>query len=258
MRLVNLAHGDLGIMAAFVALACVQWLHLPVLYSGILAVVIMFVVGYALQRGLLNFTLGTDDTRPILVTFGLSIILQNALLIGFSADTQGLQATSLTTSSIHITNSLAIGYYPLGVFIFSVLFIAGLQLFLARTKVGRAFRAVSDDREAAELMGINNRHIFAPRHGRGPGDRGAGRRAHGHPHHVRPDGRVAQPHLRVRGRDHGRHGLVVGHHGRRRAARCGADTGLLRRSAPAGVSCAATSSSLPCWRCVHRASSPRR
>jgi branched-chain amino acid transport system permease protein len=161
MRLVNLAHGDLGIMAAFVALACVQWLHLPVLYSGILAVVTMFVVGYALQRGLLNFTLGTDDTRPILVTFGLSIILQNALLIGFSADTQGLQATSLTTSSIRITNSLAVGYYPLGVFIFSVLFIAGLQLFLARTKIGRAFRAVSDDREAAELMGINNRHIFA-------------------------------------------------------------------------------------------------
>ena len=138
MRLVNLAHGDLGIMAAFVALACVQWLHLPLVYAGVLAVVIMFVVGYALQRGLLNFTLGTDDTRPILVTFGLSIIVQNALLIGFSADTQGLQATALSTSSVRITGSLAIGYYPLGVFVFAVLFIAGLQLFLNRTKIGRA------------------------------------------------------------------------------------------------------------------------
>jgi branched-chain amino acid transport system permease protein len=161
MRLVNLAHGDLGITAAFVALACVQWLHLSVLWSGVLAVVAMFVVGYALQRGLLNFTLGTDDTRPILVTFGLSVILQNVLLLGFTADTQGLQAESLTTSSITITKSLAIGYYPLGVFIFAVLFIAGLQLFLARTKIGRAFRATSDDREAAELMGINNRHVFS-------------------------------------------------------------------------------------------------
>jgi branched-chain amino acid transport system permease protein len=161
MRLVNLAHGDLGILAAFVALACVQSLHLSVLISGILAVVVMFIVGYVLQRGLLNFTLGTDDTRPILVTFGLSVILQNALLLKFSADTQGLQADKLTTSSWHISNQLAIGYYPLGVFVFSVLFIAGLQVFLNRTKIGRAFRATSDDREAAELMGINNKHIFA-------------------------------------------------------------------------------------------------
>jgi len=161
MRLVNLAHGDLGILAAFVALAVVQSLHLSLLWSAILAVVIMFVVGYLLQRGLLNFTLGTDDTRPILVTFGLSVIIQNALLVCYSADTQGLQAEKLTTSSIHISDQLAIGYYPLGVFVFAVVAIAGLQLFLARTKIGTAFRATSDDREAAELMGINNRHVFA-------------------------------------------------------------------------------------------------
>jgi branched-chain amino acid transport system permease protein len=161
MRLVNLAHGDLGILGAFVALALVQHLHLGLAWSGVLAVVIMFVVGYILQRGLLNFTLGTDDTRPILVTFGLSVILQNALLKVFSADTQGLQADKLTTSSFRITNQLSVGWYPLGVFVFAILFIAGLQLFLANTKVGRAFRATSDDREAAELMGVNNRHIFA-------------------------------------------------------------------------------------------------
>ena len=160
MRLVNLAHGDLGILAAFVALALVQSLHLSVLWAALLAVVIMFVVGYLLQRGLLNFTLGTDDTRPILVTFGLSLIVQNALLIAFTADTQGLQAERLTTSSIRISDQLAIGYYPLGVFVFAVLFIGGLQLFLARTKIGRAFRATSDDRDAAELMGIDNRHVF--------------------------------------------------------------------------------------------------
>lgn len=160
MRIVNLAHGDFGILAAFGALFFVQWLDLPILYSGVVTVVLMFILGYLLQRGLLNFTLGTDDTRPILVTFGLSVILQNALLVGFSADFQGLSAGGITAESIKISDRLAIGWYPLAVFIAAVVIIAALQLFIAYTKLGRAFRATSDDREAAELMGVNNRHVY--------------------------------------------------------------------------------------------------
>jgi branched-chain amino acid transport system permease protein len=160
MRLVNLAHGDLGILAAFVALGFVRsGVGLP--ESAVLSVLIMVAVGYVLQRGLLNFTLGTDDTRPIVVTFGLAIIIQNALLLKFSADEQGLNGGSLETASIHISNRLAIGWYPLLVFVLAVVIIAALQTFLNRTKMGRAFRATSDDREAAELMGMNNRHIYA-------------------------------------------------------------------------------------------------
>lgn len=160
MRMVNLAHGDLGILAAFVALFLVQSLNLGVLWSGLLTVVIMFVVGYLLQRGLLNFTLGADDTRPIVVTFGLSIIIQNALVMAFSADSQGLDAGAIENASIRFTDQLSIGWYPLLVFLASIVIIGGLQLCLIRTKLGRAFRATSDDREAAELMGINNRHIY--------------------------------------------------------------------------------------------------
>jgi branched-chain amino acid transport system permease protein len=160
MRLVNLAHGDLGILAAFIALGFVRsGVGLPA--SAVLSVIIMFAVGYVLQRGLLNFTLGTDDTRPIVVTFGLAIIIQNALLLKFSADEQGLNGGSLETASIHISNRLAIGWYPLLVFILAVVIIAALQTFLNATKMGRAFRATSDDREAAELMGMNNRHVYA-------------------------------------------------------------------------------------------------
>ncbi len=161
MRMVNLAHGDLGVLAAFIALGLIDSLNLNVLFAGIITVFIMFVIGYFLQRGLLNFTLGTDDTRPILVTFGLAIIIQNALLMTFSADSQKLNAGTIENISIKITNQLSIGWYPLIVFIIAVVVIAGLQLFLGRTKLGRAFRATSDDREAAELMGINNRHIYS-------------------------------------------------------------------------------------------------
>jgi branched-chain amino acid transport system permease protein len=120
----------------------------------------MFGIGYVLQRGLLNFTIDKDDTRPILVTFGLSIIIQNGLIMAFSADSQGLDAGAIENASMRITDQLAVGWYPLIVFVIAVAVIAALQLFLDRTKLGRAFRATSDDQEAAELMGINNRHIF--------------------------------------------------------------------------------------------------
>jgi branched-chain amino acid transport system permease protein len=161
MRLVNLAHGDLGILAAFITLGLLRSGHLGLWPAALLSVVIMFAVGYVLQRGLLNFTLGTDDTRPIVVTFGLAIIIQNALLLTFSADEQGLDAGRIETASIRINSHLAIGWYPLLVFVLAVVMVAAVQTFLNRTKLGRAFRATSDDREAAELMGMNNRHIYA-------------------------------------------------------------------------------------------------
>lgn len=160
MRLVNLAHGDLGILAAFVALFLLDSFNLGVFFASLLAIVIMFIVGYVLQRGLLNYTIGADDTRPILVTFGLSIIIQNALVMKFSADSQGLDAGAIENASVRISDQLAVGWYPLLVFVIAVVAIAALQLFLNRTKLGRAFRATSDDQEAAELMGINNRHIY--------------------------------------------------------------------------------------------------
>jgi branched-chain amino acid transport system permease protein len=161
MRMVNLAHGDLGILAAFLTLFMVQSIGLGVLWSGLICIAVMFVIGYLLQRGLLNFTLGTDDTRPIVVTFGLSIIIQNGLMLWFSADSQGLDAGRIENISIRINEQLSIGWYPLIVFVIAVVVIGALQLFLTNTKLGRAFRATSDDQEAASLMGINNRHIYA-------------------------------------------------------------------------------------------------
>jgi branched-chain amino acid transport system permease protein len=161
MRLVNLAHGDLGILAAFIALGLLRSTHMGLPAAGVLSIIIMFAVGYVLQRGLLNYTLGTDDTRPIVVTFGLAIIIQNALLLKFSADEQGLDAGRLETASIRINSHISIGWYSIIVFIAAVAIIAGLQTFLNRTRMGRAFRATSDDREAAELMGMNNRHIYS-------------------------------------------------------------------------------------------------
>jgi branched-chain amino acid transport system permease protein len=121
----------------------------------------MFIVGYLLQRGLLNLIVGKGDTAGVIVTFGLSIVIQNVLLLGFTANSQGLGAGRIGTISIKISDRLAIGWLPLIIFIVAIVVLAGLQLFLNRTRMGRAFRATSDDNEAARLMGINNKHIYA-------------------------------------------------------------------------------------------------
>jgi branched-chain amino acid transport system permease protein len=160
MRLVNIAHGDLIVLSAFVGLAIVDLTGIHALASLVLVAPIMFAIGYGLQRGLLNFTLGGDILPPLLVTFGLSIIIQNVLLEAFTADSRKLQAGGLETASMELAGGLAIGWFPLLVFVSAVAVVAGLQALFYRTELGRAFRATSDDQTTARLMGIDNRHIF--------------------------------------------------------------------------------------------------
>jgi branched-chain amino acid transport system permease protein len=122
---------------------------------------IMAAIGYALQRALLNRTLGEDVLPPLLVTFGLSVIIQNALLELFTADSRKLNAGHIEIASIQIGGGLAVGVLPLLQFALAVAIIAGLQWLFYRTALGRAFRATSDDQPVAQLMGLNNSHVFA-------------------------------------------------------------------------------------------------
>ena len=161
MRLVNLAHGDLTIFPAYVALMIVNALRFNPFYSIPITMVILFIVGYLLQRGLLNLVVESGEVVGVIVTFGISIVIQNALLLGFTANSQGLDAGTVENLSIKINDRLAVGWLPLIIFLMSLVVITALQMFLSRTKMGRAFRAVSDDQEAARLMGINNKHIWA-------------------------------------------------------------------------------------------------
>jgi branched-chain amino acid transport system permease protein len=161
MRLVNIAHGDLIVLASFVGLAVAEGLGLHPLVCLAVVVPVMFCIGYALQRGLLNLTLGADILPPLLVTFGLSIIIQNALLEVFTANTRKLSGGSIEVESLKIVEGLSVGVLPVIIFASAAAVIAGLQLVLFRTPLGSAFRATSDDPETARLMGIDNRHIFA-------------------------------------------------------------------------------------------------
>ena len=161
MRLVNIAHGDLIVLAAYVALMVTQTLGLDPLTSLVLVVPIMAMIGYALQRGLLNRTLGDDLLPPLLVTFGLSIIIQNGLLELFTADSRKLQAGAIEIQTFEVMQGVWAGLLPLIQFVVAVAVIAALQALFYRTALGRAFRATSDDSAVAQLMGLDTRHVFA-------------------------------------------------------------------------------------------------
>ena len=161
MRLVNLAHGDLIVLAAFVILAVTAWLGIDPFAATLAALPIMFLAGFALQHALLNRTLGRDLLPPLLVTFGLSIIIENALLEIFSADSQRLRAGSVETASIPLSSDVAIGLVPVLTLVTAVAVIIALNLVFYRTSLGRAFRATSDDIEISQLMGIDHPSIFS-------------------------------------------------------------------------------------------------
>jgi branched-chain amino acid transport system permease protein len=161
MRLVNIAHGDLIVLAAYVSLVVTQAMGVDPLTSLLLVVPVMAVIGYALQRGLLNRTLGEDLLPPLLVTFGLSIIIQNGLLELFTADSRRLQAGAIEVQAFELLQGVWIGVLPLLQFAIAVAVIAGLQILFYRTALGRAFRATSDDPSVAQLMGLDTRHVFA-------------------------------------------------------------------------------------------------
>src|SRR5271169_5167984 len=161
MRLVNLAHGDLIVLAAFAILSLTTWLGFDPFLAALLAMPVMFAAGFALQYVLLNRTLGRDLLPPLLVTFGLSIVIQNGLLEAFTADSRRLRLGAIETASIDLGGNLAIGVMPLLTLGSAVAVILLLNLLFYRTALGRAFRAASDDLEIAQLMGIDHHRIYA-------------------------------------------------------------------------------------------------
>jgi branched-chain amino acid transport system permease protein len=160
MRLVNIAHGDFTVLSGYITLVITDRLGIHPLVSLALVVPLMALLGYGLQRGILNPALGNELLRPVLVSFGLSVLIQNALLQIFSADSRRLQAGDLETLHIDLPGGLAVGVLPCLMFTVALAMIGGLQLLLYHTEPGRAFRCLSDDQETAQLMGINHTHLF--------------------------------------------------------------------------------------------------
>jgi branched-chain amino acid transport system permease protein len=160
MRRTNTAQGDFIVLGAFAAIASAGLVAWHPALTGLALLPIAFAFGYALQRYVLNGTLGRDPLPSLVVTFGLAIVIQNGLQQLFSADPRSLDTGALATQSLNV-GPLTAGVLPLVIFGVAVACTFALQWLFGRTRIGRAFRAVSDDREIAELMGLDARKVYA-------------------------------------------------------------------------------------------------
>ncbi|HEV7824781.1 MAG TPA: branched-chain amino acid ABC transporter permease [Mycobacteriales bacterium] len=160
MRIVNLAHGDLAVLAAFLAYAAATVTGVSALWATVVVVPVFAALGYLVHRGLLERSLAAGPLATLLVTFGLSIVLQNLLLETFSADSRTLDVGSLVSASLRITDDLSVSYLAVLTFTLAAGVLVGLQVFLSRTRMGRIVRATSDDPEAATLVGADSRHVY--------------------------------------------------------------------------------------------------
>ncbi|MBB3643625.1 branched-chain amino acid ABC transporter permease [Variovorax atrisoli] len=162
MRLTNTAQGDFIVLGAFAVIAGMSLTGGESPWLVALAVLpVAFGFGYVLQRFVLNGTLGKDPLPSLVVTFGLSIVIQNLLLELFSADPRAIETGGLSTQGIALGDAMSLGVLPLVVLAVALAATGALQWLFARTALGRSFRAVSDDREIAELMGLNAKKVYA-------------------------------------------------------------------------------------------------
>ena len=160
MRVINLAHGDLAVVAAYLAVLLVPALGIPESLAFVIVIPIFVVIGYFGQRTLIDASLRRGLFTVLLVTFGLSVVIENGLLQFFSADSHSIDVGSLVSRSFQVTSELSIAYLSVIYFAVAVAVLLGLQVFLSRTRTGRMIRAVADDPEAAQLSGVNHRHVF--------------------------------------------------------------------------------------------------
>ncbi|MGH2466985.1 MAG: branched-chain amino acid ABC transporter permease [Candidatus Limnocylindrales bacterium] len=160
MEVINLAHGDLAVLAAFVVVALLALSGLPTLWAVVIAIPLFAVFGYVGQRLVIQRSIDRGPLTTLLVTFGLSVVIENALLVGFSANSHSFQILDLSSASITLNPQVSIAYLSLVIFSLAVVILLGLEVFLSRTRTGRLIRAVADDREAAQLAGADYRHVF--------------------------------------------------------------------------------------------------
>ncbi|MBK6852354.1 MAG: branched-chain amino acid ABC transporter permease [Burkholderiales bacterium] len=161
MRMINIAHGDMIVFAGYAAVVGATMMGLPLWLTALGVVPALALMGYATQRFVFNRALGDDVLRPLLLTFGLSIVIQNSLQEVFSADVRRIDPGALATATWDLGGQVSIGVLPALVLVAGVATIAAVQWLFRHTRIGRAFRATSDDPATAELMGVDKAHVYA-------------------------------------------------------------------------------------------------
>jgi branched-chain amino acid transport system permease protein len=161
MRIINLAHGSLALVGAYMAFLLTD--HFGISTYLALAAVLpgALIVGYILQRTMLERSLRAGELVPLLTTFGLLIVIGNLLEYFFSPDVHSLPAGSIGTASWRVTSTLTIPWFDVLILGVAVVVLGGLHILLRHTQLGRELRATASDPDTAELLGVNAREIYA-------------------------------------------------------------------------------------------------
>jgi branched-chain amino acid transport system permease protein len=163
MRIINLAHGDLTVVGAFGVWVVATQAHLSPFIALLPVLPVMLALGYLLHRTVLARSLRSGPLTPLLTTFGLSIVIQNALLQVFSPDVHSLGSLTgaITTDSWRLTSQLSLPYLGLLTLGVAVLLLGALQFTLQCTGFGREMRATAQDAETAALVGVPASSVYA-------------------------------------------------------------------------------------------------
>ncbi|MGW7166430.1 branched-chain amino acid ABC transporter permease [Streptomyces sp. NPDC054884] len=163
LRIINLAHGDLAVLGAFGVWFVSDRTGVSPFLALLVVLPLMLALGYVLQRAVLARSLRGGELTPLLTTFGLAIVLQNALLQIFSPDVRSLGPSvgSLSTGSWRITDQLSVPYLGVLILAVAVAVLGGLQFVLRHTGFGREMRATAQDPDTAALVGVPAASVYA-------------------------------------------------------------------------------------------------
>ncbi|MCX5495610.1 branched-chain amino acid ABC transporter permease [Kaistia dalseonensis] len=160
MRVVNVAQGDFIVAAAFIGLYLAPWVPINPILVIVPVAVIAFLIGIALQRLLINRVLGHDQIPQILLTFGVAIVLRNAMVAGFGANSQSIDVGAMRFLGFNLLG-IRLGVLPAVILVIALLLFAALHLWLHRSRLGRLIRATADDYQVVQLQGVSYRRVFA-------------------------------------------------------------------------------------------------
>jgi branched-chain amino acid transport system permease protein len=159
LNIINLMHGSFIALGAYLAWAAYQWFHIMPWYVLPCAAPLFFAIGFLLQRLLLNRTIAAPALVTLTLTFGLDLILNNAMIYYFKADYRKLTLTP-SMGSVSLFD-VVVPVDRLVATVFALILTGLLYLLLRRSRIGRAIVAVRLDRDAAVLMGVNVKSIYA-------------------------------------------------------------------------------------------------
>jgi branched-chain amino acid transport system permease protein len=158
MRLINLAHGDLVVLGSYAGYGLMTLLGLDPIVGLLISIPLMFALGFAIQKYLMGRAFAISSEAPLIIAFGISLVIQNANQILWTP-----LSRALNTSYSNLSFSIGERQFPLTYlldFMAGIIIMLALREFLTRTYLGRAITAASQDNKAAQLMGINTKRVY--------------------------------------------------------------------------------------------------